>query len=82
MPVSISTAIEKYCEVELYVADISKSNETTDTNKKIGVFVGPEGGWTDKETELFNSVGASNLSLGVFTLRAETACVVSASKIV
>lgn len=44
---------------------------------RIGVWIGPEGGWTDQEVE---SVGRSNfkiINLGKLTLRAETAAIVA-----
>ncbi len=43
------------------------------------IFIGPEGGWTEKELELFKQEGAQVLSLGPLTLRAETAVVVACS---
>jgi 16S rRNA (uracil1498-N3)-methyltransferase len=39
----------------------------------VSIFIGPEGGWTEKELELFKQKGASVFSLGSLTLRAETA---------
>lgn len=43
----------------------------------IGVFVGPEGGWTESESKLAESAGLNVVSLGKLTLRAETAAIVA-----
>ncbi len=43
----------------------------------ISLFIGPEGGWSEKEIELFKEKGAEVYSLGKLTLRAETAAVVA-----
>ncbi|MBI4837296.1 MAG: 16S rRNA (uracil(1498)-N(3))-methyltransferase [Candidatus Portnoybacteria bacterium] len=46
--------------------------------KKIGVFIGPEGGWSEKELEMARSgKNFKIVSLGKLTLRAETAAVVA-----
>ena len=58
-------------------SSFSKVNE----NIKIGVLVGPEGGWTDKERELFKQKGIKSISLGEPVLRAETAAIAIAVKI-
>lgn len=42
-----------------------------------GVFVGPEGGWDEKELDMAQSAGLNIVSLGNLTLRAETAVIVS-----
>lgn len=45
-------------------------------NKSIGIWIGPEGGWTNQELELAKSSDFKVLNLGKLTLRAETAAIV------
>lgn len=47
-----------------------------------GIFIGPEGGWTEKELELFKTENINGLQLGNLTLRAETACVAAITKLI
>jgi 16S rRNA (uracil1498-N3)-methyltransferase len=44
----------------------------------LGLFIGPEGGFTDEEVELAESLGAVLFGLGPNTLRAETAALAAA----
>lgn len=44
---------------------------------KIGIFVGPEGGWTEEEIKLAQSAGFTIAGLGKTVLRAETAVTVA-----
>lgn len=53
-----------------------KTGSQPDAVKKIGVFIGPEGGWTVKEVEMAKTVGFEVVSLGSTILRAETAAIV------
>ncbi len=46
--------------------------------RPIAVLVGPEGGWTNEEKQLFIDKNIQHLGLSEFTLRAETACVTAA----
>ncbi len=44
---------------------------------KVHLFIGPEGGWSLDEENLFRKSGATSVSLGSTVLRAETAAIVS-----
>lgn len=44
---------------------------------RVGVFIGPEGGWGEKEIILAKEAGFKITSLGKLTLRAETAAIVA-----
>ena len=45
------------------------------TSSDIAFFIGPEGGFTDAETEMMSAAGAVPLRIGDWTLRVETAAV-------
>jgi 16S rRNA (uracil1498-N3)-methyltransferase len=45
----------------------------------VAIFVGPEGGWTEKEMELFKANNFEIRSLGKNVLRAETAAIVASA---
>ncbi len=44
---------------------------------RIGIIIGPEGGFSDEETRLFKGAGAIPVSMGPHILRVETAAVVA-----
>ncbi|MGD9642263.1 MAG: 16S rRNA (uracil(1498)-N(3))-methyltransferase [Elusimicrobiales bacterium] len=46
---------------------------------EVKLFVGPEGGFTRGELEFARGKGAAFMSLGLYTLRAETACLAASS---
>jgi 16S rRNA (uracil1498-N3)-methyltransferase len=50
-------------------------NISKDLTAGLAIFVGPEGGWTNKELNLFADAGATIYSLCKLTLRAETAAI-------
>ncbi|MBI5743677.1 MAG: 16S rRNA (uracil(1498)-N(3))-methyltransferase [Elusimicrobia bacterium] len=45
----------------------------------VKLFVGPEGGFTKGEAEFARGAGAAFMNLGLYTLRAESACLAAAS---
>lgn len=51
-------------------------------SKDISIFIGPEGGFTDKEISLAKDSGYTVASLGPLTLRGETAAIVATYRIV
>ena len=46
-------------------------------DRRVNLFVGPEGGWEEKEIFAFNRAGFRPVSLGRLTLRAETAAIIA-----
>jgi RsmE family RNA methyltransferase len=84
-PIHLETALKEFeGKIDLYFAeqlDATAINHQPSTIKpSLGVFIGPEGGWTDEEKELL-SHHCQKLNLGQFTLRAETACMVASSRL-
>lgn len=83
-PLLLQTAIKEYaaklpvlvCEQQ---DDLSKPQKSD--FQEVGLLVGPEGGWSDSEMQLFKTQELGRLQLGNFTLRAETACVAAAHKL-
>lgn len=68
-------------EYSLYYCDERSSAKVDSNEEKSGVIIGPEGGWSESEINMFNNENIGSLSLGQLTLRAETAAVVSATRL-
>ncbi len=47
------------------------------SKRRIGVFIGPEGGWSEDETRQAHDAGFTSTSLGPLILRAETAAIIA-----
>jgi 16S rRNA (uracil1498-N3)-methyltransferase len=67
-------------KVDIYVAEqgspnLQSTNSNPQSKNSIAVLVGPEGGWTDEEKELFRDKEVKSLAISEFTLRAETAAI-------
>ncbi len=59
----------------------NQQSTTLISSQTVLVMVGPEGGWSPAEEQLFESHNLATLQLGQFTLRAETAAVVAVAKV-
>lgn len=85
-PQHVEKALLHYKDaVTLYVCEQS-DQETSQSSqhehdKKIGVLIGPEGGWSDREKSVFTDSGIEHINIHDFTLRAETACVTAVAKL-
>lgn len=82
-PLRVEQALEAYAHtVELYIGEQGHDAVVTQSSKSRGILIGPEGGWSDSEKDLFKTHDLQLLALSAFTLRAETACVAAATKLV
>lgn len=74
-PMTPETAIADYADkITLYICEQSSEDQQEGAGAA-GVLVGPEGGWSDAEKQLFQDKKLPHLDLHDFTLRAETAAV-------
>ncbi len=60
-----------------YIKDVASDENVED----LAIFIGPEGGWSDKEVKIFEESKITSVSLGSQVLRAETAAIASLSLI-
>ncbi len=77
-PMTTETAINDYKEkIQLFICEQSEDSELSapDSQLAAGVILGPEGGWTDREKDIFKQNNLLHLNLHDFTLRAETAAI-------
>lgn len=81
-PIIIEEAIKEYAELPLYVCEQSTEKQSLDMGlQKMGVLVGPEGGWTEAEAQLFKDNKLDHINISDFTLRAETAAITAIGKL-
>ncbi|MBR3588038.1 MAG: 16S rRNA (uracil(1498)-N(3))-methyltransferase [Clostridia bacterium] len=83
---SFKQAMEKVKEMDLFLVPFESKRGMLDTKDalseiksgmKIGIIIGPEGGFEDKEVEDAVAVGGKTVSLGSRILRTETAAMTS-----
>lgn len=77
-PIKFIEALEqaKENDVNFFCHFSKKSLNKGKANGQIGLFIGPEGGWSDGEVKQAKEVGCEIVSLGENVLRAETAAIV------
>lgn len=81
-PIHLEKAIEEYKDKLNFLVCHQGSKKTEDLSEdKYGILIGPEGGWSEREQQIFSEHDMEGLDLGQFTLRAETAAIVASSKL-
>ncbi len=73
-----SEAIDSYAEEKIifHTEENTKDYAPNPKADSINIFIGPEGGFTEKEIELAKERGCVPASLGALTLRGETAAII------
>jgi len=82
-PITPDTLIKEFQgpSLELFVAE-QGSSQSSIPNPQSGtraILIGPEGGWSDAEKQMFADNDIGHISLSDFTLRAETAAITAAA---
>lgn len=81
-PMLVATALDHIGpKTPLMICEQGGSTPEAVSQKECGVLIGPEGGWSDHELQLFETHNLPHLGLGDLTLRAETAAIVAATKL-
>lgn len=77
-----ATALNEFRDkMQLFSCEQDSAGAELDLDQA-GVLIGPEGGWSDSEKQLFKDNNVPHLNLHDFTLRAETACVAAVTKLI
>ena len=80
-PVKLSAALEFPAEVRVVLAESEREVQFSDVLherpalRSLSLAIGPEGGWTAEELQMFEQAGWIAASLGETILRAETAAI-------
>jgi 16S rRNA (uracil1498-N3)-methyltransferase len=83
-PITPKKVVEELSEnTEIFIAEQGSPHDlivkSEASQKGIAILIGPEGGWTDEEKQLFIDKNIKHLALSEFTLRAETAAITAAA---
>lgn len=79
---TVETAIKDYAtDITLYTCEQDGEGVLSADVKSCGVLIGPEGGWSDPEKQLFQKSDIAHLNLHDFTLRAETAAITAVTRL-
>jgi len=75
---SLEVAVETLTKekVLLYTLDMAGKKQIRNSGEAVAMCIGPEGGWGDKDKNLFKKYSVDNISVGESVLRAETAAII------
>jgi 16S rRNA (uracil1498-N3)-methyltransferase len=80
-PANLPEVLNIFKDIPSYVADVGDVNSETrsltamKTDERVGIYIGPEGGWRDNERKMFRENNIKTVSFGEQVLRAETAAI-------
>ena len=78
-PVHLEKILEEYKgKISIFVAH-QGGDKLSKIPDKAGVLIGPEGGWSPNEIEIFEKYKYPHISISEFVLRAETAAITASS---
>lgn len=81
-PMLVKTVLDHLgANIPLVICEQGGNNPDVLERDSLGLLVGPEGGWSDEEKQLFAEFEIPHIGLGNFTLRAETASVAAAAHV-
>lgn len=81
-PVHLEKVLDEYKDkVQLLVAHQESAESATEADLRIGLLIGPEGGWSSDEEQRFKELNVGHINLNQFTLRAETASVAAVAQL-
>lgn len=80
-PQSLQNVVGQLKDTHTIIAFNMTGERLVKGDKKIVLFIGPEGGWTPRELEYLQLQRAKIYSLGPSVLRAETACIAALSQL-
>jgi 16S rRNA (uracil1498-N3)-methyltransferase len=77
MPLDEALEYAKHNDVNI-LFDVGKAGPDLPREvRRVGIFIGPEGGWQEQEIELAREYGCRIAGLGPLTLRGETAAIIA-----
>ena len=81
-PLHCQNALMELHDVQIFLCEQGGQQPDNNGLGSVALLVGPEGGWSEQERALFAEKHIVQIGLGDFTLRAETASIVAAAKII
>lgn len=79
-PILPTTAIAEYADTPLFICEQGDGAADLRPLDTVALLIGPEGGWSDTEKQLFADANLAHINIASFTLRAETAAIIAVSK--
>ena len=80
-PITTETAVKEYSDTPLLICEQGEESIDVSALEAAAILIGPEGGWSPMERQLFAANGVKHIAIAPFTLRAETAAIIAASRL-